>query len=134
MDTVSKKKRSWIMSRIRSTSSIEVLPKELRGLGLRAHPKGVFGKPDFGNKTRKIAVFIDGCFWHKCPEHFKMPKSNVKFWKAKIRANVKRDRVVDETLLDSWWTVIRIWEHEVRKSARANTRRGTREQVEASVV
>ena len=62
MDRFSKETRSRIMSRIRSESGIEIIPNRMRGLYLRKHPKNVFGKPDFGNKARKIALFIDGCF------------------------------------------------------------------------
>jgi len=102
------------MSRIRSESSIERVPNRLRGLRLRSHPKGVFGRPDFGNKTRKIALFIDGIFWHgKKP--FRAPKTNRKFWVDKIRNNRRRDRLVNRTLRDSGWRVIRVWESELTK-------------------
>jgi DNA mismatch endonuclease (patch repair protein) len=60
----------------------------------------------------KVAVFVDGCFWHQCPEHGTMPKRNVDFWDAKLRRNVERDRIVDGALADAGWTVIRCWEHE----------------------
>lgn len=112
-DTVTAEKRSWIMSRVRSESSIERIPRQFRGWYLRRHPSGVVGRPDFGNKRRKIAVFIDGCFWHGCPKHFRAPKTNVDFWRKKISANRKRDRKVDNILLDDWWMVVRVWEHEL---------------------
>ena len=59
-----------------------------------------------------IAVFIDGCYWHGCPEHFVMPKSNVEYWKRKIRAN--RDRDIETTILltEAGWIVLRFWEHD----------------------
>ena len=60
----------------------------------------------------KVAVFIDGCFWHGCPEHGTWPKANAKFWREKIEANRKRDRDTDRRLENSGWCVIRIWEHE----------------------
>jgi len=86
----------------------------MRGLYLRPHPKGVFGKPDFANKSRKIALFIDGCFWHKCPEHFKPPKSNAEFWSAKLSRNEERDAEVTQRLEVEGWQVIRIWECELK--------------------
>lgn len=114
MDTVSKETRSYIMSRIRSESAIEILPSEFRGLYLRKHPKQVFGKPDFGNKTRKIALFLDGVFWHgKKP--WKCPKTNAAFWRKKIKNNRKRDKLVTKTLLAAGWTVTRLWESELKK-------------------
>lgn len=113
MDRVSKEKRSEIMSKIRSESGIEVLPESLKRLYLRKHQDGIFGKPDFSNKTRRIAVFIDGCFWHGCPECYREPKSNVGFWRSKVERNRKRDALVTETLQNQGWQVIRLWEHEL---------------------
>lgn len=60
----------------------------------------------------KVAVFVDGCFWHQCPEHATMPKRNVDFWAPKLQRNVDRDRRVDSELGAAGWTVIRCWEHE----------------------
>lgn len=114
MDRVSKEKRSEIMSHIRSESGIEILPARFRGLYLRKHPKGIFGNPDFGNKARKIAVFMDGCFWHGCPECHREPKSNAEYWRAKIERNRKRDSEVNALLKSFGWKVIRIWEHELK--------------------
>lgn len=113
MDSVTKEKRSEMMSKIRSESGIENLPPELRGLWLRRHPKGVHGNPDFGNKTRRIAVFVDGCFWHGCPIHYREPKSNVGFWREKIRWNRERDEEVSTALREQGWRVIRVWEHQL---------------------
>lgn len=106
----------------------------LSGWYLRSKPKGIFGKPDFGNKTRKIVVFINDCFLNRCPEHFKMPSANVKFWRDKIRANVRHGKRVDETLLDSWWMVVRIWEHEVCESLKLERRRTAGEKRQVAVV
>ena len=61
---------------------------------------------------RKVAVFIDGCFWHACPEHFVMPRSNIDYWVPKIERNQRRDREVDEALKTAGWIVLRFWEHE----------------------
>lgn len=110
-DRVSKRKRSEIMSRIRSESGIEILPSRLKGMRLRRHPRGVFGSPDFGNKARRIAVFIDGCFWHGCPRHYRKPKTNKRYWHPKIENNRRRDRKVSRELRKAGWDVIRIWEH-----------------------
>jgi len=80
----------------------------------------------------RIAVFIDGCFWHGCPIHGSSPKANAEFWKRKIEANVARDRDTDERLRAKGWTVLRFWEHEdpdrvaglIRKSVEAARRVG----------
>lgn len=113
-DKVSKKKRSEIMSKIRPVSKIERVPKRLKVLRLRHQPQGIYGNPDFANKTKKIALFIDGCFWHGCQFHFKCPKSNPQFWADKIAKNMLRDQKVTDHLVKDGWAVIRIWEHELR--------------------
>lgn len=60
----------------------------------------------------RIAVFVDGCFWHGCPEHGTQPKNNAAWWSAKIAGNIARDRDTDRRLAEAGWTVIRVWEHE----------------------
>lgn len=60
----------------------------------------------------RVAVFVDGCFWHRCPLHASDPKRNAEFWERKLQRNVERDRLVDETLVEAGWTVVRCWEHE----------------------
>jgi DNA mismatch endonuclease (patch repair protein) len=60
----------------------------------------------------KVAVFVDGCFWHRCPEHYRMPNTNVDYWSAKIERNVARDAEVDFHLRNAGWTVVRAWEHQ----------------------
>ena len=60
----------------------------------------------------RVAVFVDGCWWHKCPEHYKEPKSNTRYWLPKVDRNVARDAKVDALLDDAGWTVVRAWEHE----------------------
>lgn len=59
----------------------------------------------------RVAVFIDGCFWHACPEHFIAPKSNSGYWVSKMEGNQRRDRETDTTLEEAGWTVLRFWEH-----------------------
>lgn len=60
----------------------------------------------------KVAVFVDGCFWHKCPEHGSMPNVNQDYWEPKLHRNAERDAETDAYLQDKGWTVVRIWEHE----------------------
>ncbi len=63
-------------------------------------------------RRQRLAVFIDGCYWHGCPEHGTQPRTNAEYWSAKIARNVERDRRNDATLLDAGWLVVRVWEHE----------------------
>lgn len=81
--------------------------------GYRLHYK-LIGKPDIVFPRKKIVIFIDGCFWHKCPRCFIKPRTNVKFWKEKIESNVKRDKIVNSELRKMGWKVLRIWEHELK--------------------
>ena len=108
------------MSRIKSKDTqIEgKLRKYLWHNGIRSYriKNNTFGKPDFIFKKHKIAVFIDGCFWHKCPEHYVEPKSNESFWLPKIDKNVQRDEKVNKKLKDEGWKVIRFWEHEINNN------------------
>lgn len=63
-------------------------------------------------RDEKIAVFVDGCFWHGCPQHGTQAKSNARFWAEKIERNIQRDRDTDRRLEEAGWTVVRVWEHE----------------------
>jgi DNA mismatch endonuclease (patch repair protein) len=69
-------------------------------------------RPDIVFTRRRIAVFVDGCFWHRCPEHASDPKVNSAYWQPKLERNVGRDRLVDDALRAYGWTVVRVWEHE----------------------
>ncbi|HZO06217.1 MAG TPA: very short patch repair endonuclease [Solirubrobacterales bacterium] len=69
-------------------------------------------KADVVFRRQRVAVFVDGCFWHSCPEHGTSPKTNSSYWSAKIARNVERDRRNDAELNAAGWTVIRVWEHE----------------------
>jgi DNA mismatch endonuclease (patch repair protein) len=82
----------------------------------------VFGKPDFIFRAAKLAVFVDGCFWHGCPKHATKPKSNRSFWATKLSRNKARDVVVTRTLRKLGWRVIRIWEHDLCRDALCLTR------------
>lgn len=69
-------------------------------------------RPDIVWRGRRITVFLDGCFWHACPDHQHWPKANAAWWRVKIEANVARDRRADAMLRERGWTVVRFWEHE----------------------
>lgn len=69
-------------------------------------------KADIVFTRRTVAVFVDGCFWHRCPRHATLPKSNRDWWEAKLQRNVDRDRDTDRRLRELGWTVVRVWEHE----------------------
>ena len=105
------------MSRIRSQNTQPELKliKIMKTLKFSYHPKGIIGNPDFANKKQKIAIFIDGCFWHKCPKHYIKPKNNMIFWKNKIKKNVQRAENVNKLLKKEGWRIIRIWEHDIKK-------------------
>ncbi|HEX7162963.1 MAG TPA: very short patch repair endonuclease [Trebonia sp.] len=68
-------------------------------------------RPDIAFTSRKVAVFVDGCFWHACPDHGSKPKNNDWYWSPKLAKNVERDRAADEALAQAGWTVVRLWEH-----------------------
>jgi len=116
-DVFTKAKRSEVMSRIRSRGNKDTelaLAKMLRRnkiSGWRRH-QPVFGRPDFIFPKFKLAVFVDGCFWHGCPKHAIKPKNNRAFWRRKLSANKARDRLVNHALRRAGWRVLRIWEHE----------------------
>jgi DNA mismatch endonuclease (patch repair protein) len=69
-------------------------------------------RPDITFTARKVAVFVDGCFWHCCPDHGSKPAANTWYWQPKLARNVERDRIADAALTQAGWQVIRVWEHE----------------------
>ena len=105
------------MSKVKSRETkIELQFRELlRGYRFRYQPKA-FGKPDFASKKLKTVIFIDGCFWHKCPKHFRKPATNNSYWKQKINRNVIRAKEVDMHLKYQGWKVMRFWEHDMKKN------------------
>ena len=108
------------MSRIRgkNTSPELKLRKMLWESGIRGyrvHYK-LPGKPDIVFTRKKVVVFVDGCFWHKCPVCFRPPETNAEFWNEKLQKNVERDLKVTKELEDLGWPVLRFWEHEVKKT------------------
>lgn len=107
--------RRQMRSMPRRDTQIEVaLRKELHRLGLRyrLHLRVLPGTPDIALTRARLAVFVDGCFWHRCPEHGTSPKNNSAWWDAKLDANVERDRRKDMQLSDLGWAVVHVWEHE----------------------
>ena len=144
-DVFTKAKRSEVMSRIRSRGNRDTelaLAKLLRtqrisgwrrhflirsaecevrsGTSPRPSPQSGEGggfrvRPDFVFRERRLALFVDGCFWHGCPQHATQPKNNAAFWRKKIAANKTRDRLVSRSLRQDGWCVLRIWEHELRR-------------------
>lgn len=114
-DVLTAAQRSHTMSRIKGTKTGPELrvKKALKALSFEFQPRGIYGRPDFANRAAKVAVFIDGCFWHKCPKHYKKPKSNKAYWAAKIKKNTSRDIMVNRRLQRSGWRVIRVWEHSI---------------------
>lgn len=104
------------MSRIRSTDTkpeIE-LRKELWHSGTRCRIVSKLpGKPDVILPSARVAVFVDGCFWHGCPIHGRQPNTDAGYWSEKLRRNALRDITVTQEFSDAEWTVLRLWEHEI---------------------
>ncbi|OPZ16182.1 MAG: Very short patch repair protein [candidate division BRC1 bacterium ADurb.BinA364] len=118
-DTFSAEQRSEIMRRVRGrdTSAEWRLRRALWARGLRGYridSRRLPGRPDAAYSRWKLAIFVDGCFWHGCPDHCRMPNSNRAYWEAKIGRNIARDRRTDAELASMGWRVLRIWEHEVK--------------------
>jgi len=119
-DTVSPEERSKIMAKVKSrgNKSTELkLIKLFKKYGIKGWRRNYpsFGKPDFVFPKSRLAIFIDGCFWHGCKEHCRIPESNSDYWISKIDRNIKRDSLVNSELKKRRWCVLRIWEHELRK-------------------
>jgi DNA mismatch endonuclease (patch repair protein) len=118
-------KRSEVMARIRGRGNRSTegrMAKLFRVHGFTGwrRQRPLPGRPDFVFSGRRLAVFVDGCFWHGCPRHGTMPKGNRSFWRAKIARNRERDREVGAELRRLGWKVLRVWEHEL---TRRNERR-----------
>ena len=107
---------------VRDTMPELALRRELHRRGLRyrvdaAVPGLIRRKVDIVFSRIRVAVFVDGCFWHGCPEHRTMPKANEAWWRSKLERNILRDRETDQALLELGWTVVRVWEHEPPEGA-----------------
>lgn len=110
--------------RVRDTAAETVLRRELHRLGLRYRVhrrpvRGVRREADVVFGPAKVAVFVDGCFWHGCPEHGTWPKRNGEFWRGKIEKNRARDADTDRRLAAEGWLAVRVWEHEDAVTAAA---------------
>jgi DNA mismatch endonuclease, patch repair protein len=115
-DSLSKMQRSAVMRAVRSerNKSTELVLLQLlrksRTYGWRRRSK-LLGKPDFIFPKQKVVCFVDGCFWHGCSKHCRIPKVNRDYWSRKIMSNKARDLLVIRTLKMLGWRVVRIWEH-----------------------
>lgn len=91
--------------------------KALHALGFRYILKSKLpGRPDLVFPSRHVVLFVDGCFWHRCPEHGVLPTTKPDWWREKLEANVRRDREAEARLAKAGWKVIRVWEHDVRRN------------------
>ena len=135
-DVFSPSQRSEVMSRIRGKGNKTTelaLARAFRRVGIKGWRRHVVVKlalgpivanregkayllvrPDFVFKRERVAVFVDGCFWHRCPLHSKIPENNREFWEQKLARNVERDRIVDRELRKAGWRVWRVWEHSLK--------------------
>ena len=125
-DVFSKGKRSAIMARVlgsgnRSTELRMIMLFRKHGLsGWRRHSQ-LTGKPDFVFLRQRLAVFVDGCFWHGCSSHGSLPQMRREYWAAKIFRNRRRDREVSRLLQANGWRVLRIWEHALNRTNEVRT-------------
>ncbi len=123
-DVFTRDKRSEVMSRIRgrgnlSTEMRMIALMRLHGIrGWRRNSR-LPGRPDFVFPKERVAVFVDGCFWHGCAKHYVEPKSSTGFWRDKIAGNRRRDRRNSRRLRQLGWRVVRLWEHDFRKGGSA---------------
>lgn len=117
-------RKSFISNRSRDTKPELALRRALHARGLRYRVAGrpipsIRRRADIVFGPAKVAVFLDGCFWHGCPIHFKPPVRHADYWEAKIGANQVRDREADRILREADWQVIRVWEHQPPEEAGA---------------
>jgi DNA mismatch endonuclease (patch repair protein) len=126
-DVFSKKKRSKVMAAIRSKGNkatelkLASILRAYRITGWRRHLQ-ILGSPDFAFRKSKLAIFVDGCFWHYCPLHGHMPRGKRAFWRKKLERNQARDRRITTELRRTGWNVIRLWEHQLGNGERVASR------------
>jgi DNA mismatch endonuclease (patch repair protein) len=125
-DALSAERRSALMARVRTkdTAPEVALRRALWAAGLRGwrcHPKAVAGRPDLAWIGRRVAVFVDGAFWHGHPDYYRGQSG--KFWDDKIARNRARDARVNDELEQAGWTVIRLWDFEVERELTASVQR-----------
>jgi DNA mismatch endonuclease, patch repair protein len=126
-DVFSKRKRSEVMAAIRSKGNKDTelkLASILRTHGIKGWRRHLPlpGNPDFVFPKQRLAVFVDGCFWHGCRWHCRMPQENRKYWQQKISRNAARDRETNRLLRQIGWRVLRVWEHELKNESRLASR------------
>jgi DNA mismatch endonuclease (patch repair protein) len=120
-DIWTENQRSEVMSLSRGKGNkqtgqeLRILFRQNKIIGWKRHLP-LPGKPDFAFPKQKVAVFVDGCFWHGCPKCYTRPKTNRKFWDKKREDNMARDKRVTRQLRHKGWKVIRIWQHSLKKS------------------
>jgi DNA mismatch endonuclease, patch repair protein len=95
---------------LRVRSALHALGYRFRK-NLAVEAAGLRIRPDIVFPRRQVAVFIDGCFWHSCPDHGNVPTANSHYWRPKLERNIARDQLVNEALRAAGWRVIRVWEH-----------------------
>lgn len=102
---------------------VRTMLRELGHTGYRLDWKKAPGHPDIAFPGRKVAIFVQGCFWHRCPVcNYGLPKSNVEYWTAKFNRNVERDKRTREQLEGMGWDCIEIWEHQLKKKKLEETK------------
>jgi DNA mismatch endonuclease (patch repair protein) len=121
-------RRTMLANRRRDTGPELAVRRLLHAQGLRYRVDfpplaGLRTRADLVFTRARIAVFIDGCFWHMCPEHFVMPKSHLDYWRPKLVRNVERDRNADDALTAAGWRALRYWEHEDPQTVAADISR-----------
>lgn len=124
-DWLTKQQRSHNMSSIRSRGNatteqrLVALLRKHRISGWRRHAP-LPGRPDFVFRKERVALFVDGCFWHGCPQCYKLPGDNKPYWSDKLRRNKARDRRNSRLLRKEGWSVLHVWEHSLRDDRRAS--------------
>lgn len=118
VDNLLTEERSSLMSHVKSRGNLSTektlirVFRENRISGWRRN-LALYGRPDFAFPRHRVLVFVDGCFWHGCPIHCRVPASHTDYWKEKIARNSVRDRTTNQVLRNRGWQVLRVWEHEL---------------------
>lgn len=129
MDVLTQEQRSRNMSAIRSRgnrTTEQALRFRLVRAGIRGwalHSKELPGRPDFVFREHRLAVFVDGCYWHGCPKCYRAPTTNYSYWSQKLLRNTSRDKTVTRLLKKDGWRVVRFWEHESKGNPRRIVKR-----------
>ena len=110
-------------NKAKNTKPELILRKALRAnrlSGYRLHPKRVPGRPDICFIGKRVAIFVNGCFWHRCPHcRLPLPRTNREFWRKKFLRNIERDRLKEERLIGEGWTVLTFWECEIKRDTKS---------------